>query len=283
MKWLINLLLSYHRVLVFVVLEIICFRILISGNSYHRASFTEFSHAVAALLHSWEESVEDYFSLESQVLELQAEVDRLVLQKVMPSVPEEEALSLKSGNAVVDTAIGYQLLRAKVINNTTHFTRNYITLNKGRKDGVKEGAGVIASHGIVGIVKKVSENFSVVMSLLNQDTRISAVLHKEPFYGSVHWERGDVRTASLSDIPSYVSISEGDSIQTSGFSSIFPPGIHVGTIVSFSEQTDRNFHKILVRLSVDFNRLNYVYVIYNLTQEERVTLETQVHESQPVN
>ena len=81
--------------------------------------------------------------------------------------------------------------------------------------------------------------------------------------------------AVLNEIPFHVELSVGDTILTSGFSSIFPEGIEVGTIESFSLEQG-NFYDISVRLFTDFQRLFYVNVIRNYRQEEQLNLENQI-------
>ena len=132
---------------------------------------------------------------------------------------------------------------------------------------------VISSNGIVGIVKDVSGNFSSVLSVLHKDARISAMIKKNGYFGSLVWDGSDFKTGTLSDIPVHAKISEGDTIVTSRYSAIFPDGILIGTIVGFKINPGDNFYTIYVKFSTDFSNLSYVYVVNNLMKDEQSLLE----------
>jgi rod shape-determining protein MreC len=166
----------------------------------------------------------------------------------------------------------YTYTQARIINNSVNRQYNYITLNRGKNHGIRPEMAVISSQGIVGMVYSASGNFSTVISVLNRDFRLSAKIKKNNYFGSLSWDGNNPRTAILSEIPYHVNIQKGDTIVTSGYSTIFPEGILVGTVTSF-EVEESNFFRIEVELSVDFNQLNWVYVIRNLLEEEQNHLE----------
>ena len=68
------------------------------------------------------------------------------------------------------------IISAEVINNSVHKPNNYITIDKGRNDGVKKGMGVISSSGVVGIVKETSRHFSTILSILHSKSKVSVEL-----------------------------------------------------------------------------------------------------------
>jgi rod shape-determining protein MreC len=128
------------------------------------------------------------------------------------------------------------------------------------------------SMALVGIVTGVSNNFSTVISLLNTHLRISARLKKSNHFGSFYWEGQDYRVLTLDDIPQHVPVSYGDTVVTSGFSSIFPPDFPLGTIESFHSR-GANFHSIKVKLFTDFKQLHQVWVLENFRANELDSLE----------
>jgi len=164
----------------------------------------------------------------------------------------------------------YKFISAKVINSSTNKMQNYITLNKGKRDGVKVDMGVVSDLGVVGIVKTVSDKFSVVIPILNDKIRINSKFAKSNYSGPLQWNGFDYQYASLNDIARHVKFSLGDSLVTSGFTNTFPEGIPVGTIDNFNIKESDPYYTIRVKLAVDFRTLTYVKVIdYKNYHEQR--------------
>jgi len=167
----------------------------------------------------------------------------------------------------------YKYIVSKVIHNTVGKRNNYIMLDKGSNSGIQKDMAVITSNGIVGTVVNVSENFSWVMSLLNKHTRISGRITKNDQMGTIVWNGIDHQYGTLTDIPAHVKIVKGDTIVSSGYSYIFPAGIMIGTISDFRVEHGDHFYTIPFKYSVDFNALQYVYVVKNLMKVEQELLE----------
>ena len=133
--------------------------------------------------------------------------------------------------------------------------------------------GIIAAGGIVGVVIDVSESYAVGLSVLNRRWSISAKLKNTGYFGSLYWGGSNYREASLMEIPFHVNVEQGDSVVTSGYSSVFPEGIMIGTIQSFDKAEGENYYNIQVKLSTDFKSLSHVEVIRNLNRKEIEELE----------
>ena len=166
---------------------------------------------------------------------------------------------------------------ASVINNSVYKRNNYITLNKGAKYGIKEGMGVIIPNGIIGIIKSVSENYSLVISILHSQTKISVLLQKQQVPGILKWKGFDYKSANIHDVPEHVEINIGDTIYSSGYSTIFPKGLSIGTIKSFKKQSD-GYYTIMMRFFKDLNTLNYVYIVDSFANKEQRLLESSINE-----
>jgi rod shape-determining protein MreC len=140
--------------------------------------------------------------------------------------------------------------------------------------------GVISSSGVVGIVRKVSQDYSVVASLLNTDTRISASLARTNAFGSLTWGESnfDPKTGILRDIPNHIIVKRGDQVVTSGHSSKFPAGLPIGKVIKTGVKGGESFLDIEVGLYTDFATLQYVYVIRNVLGQEQETLEAEVRQ-----
>ena len=172
----------------------------------------------------------------------------------------------------------YRYTLARIVNNSVNKKHNFLTLNKGSLQGLRPEMAVVSDGSIIGVIKGVSKNYSTVISLLNLDLKISAKVKKNGYFGSLSWDGQGYQTAILSEIPLHADIQAGDTIITSGYSSIFPEGIQIGFIKDFEEKGG-SFYEIKVKLSTDFKSLNNVNVIGNLLQIEKIELEEQALEN----
>jgi rod shape-determining protein MreC len=177
----------------------------------------------------------------------------------------------------LDTTKGmrYSYTMAQVVNNSTSKQHNYITLNRGAAQGVRPEMGVVTSDGIVGVVLSTSRNYSLVLSMLNLNFKVSARLKRTGYFGSLSWDGKDARYMNLSDIPQQAKIKVGDSVETSNYSTIFPEGIYIGSVESYKVQGG-NFYQLRVRLQNDFKRLRYVHLITDFKKAEKQKLESTV-------
>ena len=166
----------------------------------------------------------------------------------------------------------YSYTDAQVIKNSYGKVKNYMMINKGYNQGVKMDMAVISPQGIVGVVVGCTQNFSTIMPVLHVDSRNSVKLKRTNSTGSLVWEGGDFRYATVLDIPTTYQLHKNDTIVTSGLSNDFPEGIAVGYIDEFESYQGSGFYKIKVRLATDFNTLNHVYVVDNHFKAEQDTL-----------
>ena len=150
---------------------------------------------------------------------------------------------------------------------------NYLTINKGSKDGIKKEMGVIDQKGIVGVVHNVSTNYSTVRSILHSESMISAGLTKTDYYGSLIWEGKNPTIVRLKDVPKHANIQVGDSVVTTAYSSIFPQGIPIGTVTEVIDKDELSFKELNVKLINDLSNSVYVYTIENKLKEEKLELE----------
>jgi rod shape-determining protein MreC len=140
--------------------------------------------------------------------------------------------------------------------------------------GLSVDMAVISGSNVAGVIVGCSENYSVVMSLLNINFRLSSRFKSNGYFGSLSWDGRDYRHAILSEIPQHVTFGIGDTIETTGFSATFPEGILVGTVSNF-EKTGGDFYRIEVSLFTDFKKLHFVNVVGNMRKKEQLELEKQ--------
>ena len=270
----------FRAFLVFVLLVVLCMYLIVRYNTYQGAAFFNSANKNVGQELEYPRCITDYFRLTS-VNNTLARENAELRRELMQYRVQEEADS----TAALDTTLyvasdtshiaPYALHAGRVINNSVRRMNNYLTLAIGSADGVEPGMGVISPDGVVGRVKTVSEHYATVTSVLHSQMLVSAKIKKDDTFGTIRWTGGDYRTAMLDYIPLHVHPEEGDTVVTSGFNTVFPEGIPVGTIASVEKEQDKSFYTIKVRLAVDFAQLSYVYVVENTTMYERENLEQQ--------
>lgn len=273
---LLQLLHSYRAFLLLLFIEIVCIWLLVRNNPYHSAAYFHTSNAFIGGIYQTRNNISQYFSLPRVNEELandNAQLRELLSQSQVPIIVDTRRDSLEHTKSVYEQ----EYLAAKVINNSTKLSHNYLTINKGSSNGVEAGMGVISANGIVGKVMSVSENFATVASLLNKDVFVSASLKRNNTFGSIRWDGSDVLKTKFMFVPKHIALEKGDTIVTSSYNSIFPENIQIGFIDDFSLGDD-GYYIIDINLSIDFSNLAYVYVIKNPTKEERLELESALRQ-----
>ena len=273
MKNLLQIIVRFHFTILFLIIELVCLLLIVNNNNYHKTVFLNSNNAISGGIYEKVTSFSGYIRLTEINDKLSSE--NTLLHNLLA---ENYKLSADSFFYYEDSLFKQQYVyrSAKIINNSINKQRNYITLDKGRNQGIKPEMGVITSNGAIGIIKSVSDNYSTVLSLLNSRLKISAKIKKNNHHGSLYWDGKDYRKARLTEIPSHVDINVGDTIITSSYSSVFPEGVLLGTADEILPTTGGNFREIIVLLSNDFNQLSYVNVIGDLLKKERIELETEV-------
>ncbi|WP_339870129.1 rod shape-determining protein MreC [uncultured Algoriphagus sp.] len=262
---------SLRSFLLFVLLEVLAISLIVSNNSPQGAAFFNSSNALTGSVLKTRSDVVDFFSLAEANDALLSENARLLEQlKSVNSIPDSAKIQLDS---LLEAQFDFK--GARIISNSLRFAQNHITLNKGSKDGVKPGMGVFNEQGVVGRVKTVNENFSVVISLLNTEMNLSSKIKSTGDFGTTKWDGKDSGKSKLLYIPRHVNASQGDTIVTNGYSAVFPEGILVGIIESVNQGADPNYLDIVINLSVDFSRAHYVYLVENTQLAELDTLTKQ--------
>ena len=278
MRNLLNFFLKYNYWFLFIFLEVISFALLFQFNNYQGSAFLTSSNRLIGSVYHMMNNVTGYFHLKSinddlvqKNVELELQVERF-----------REALVQLTGDSLgiermkQDALWGYDIHKAKVINNSLNHSDNYITLDKGEKDGIRSEMGVINGSGVVGIVYITSDHYSVVIPILNSKSNISCKIKRSDYFGFLQWEGGSSEYATVKDMPRHSLFTLGDTIVTSGHSAVFPGGIPIGVVEDMKDSHDGLSYLLKVKLFTDFGRLNDVRVIAHKGQEELQELEKQV-------
>lgn len=275
MRNLLNFLLKYNYWFLFILLEVICFVLLFRFNNYQQSVYFTSANVVTGKVYEVSGSVSFYFHLKSVNEDL---LDRnMLLEQQITNL--ENALRERQVDSVVVNSIrnldnkDYQIFKAHVIRNSLNQADNYITLDKGSSSGIRPEMGVVDGNGVVGIVYKTSPNYSLVISVLNSKSSISCKIVGSEYFGYLKWEHGDSRYAYLKDLPRHAEFNLGDTVVTSGYSTVFPAGVMVGTVDDMSDSNDGLSYLLKIKLATDFGKLSDVRVIARTGQMEQQELE----------
>jgi rod shape-determining protein MreC len=271
MRDLLRFLYRQRNNLLFALLMAISLSLVVKGNMHQRAQAISSSRATIGRIYGIRSGITEFAGL------------RQVNEDLNRALAEERAKaysassSTDSGGVVVDTvrALRYAFIPARVVNSTTHKERNYITLDRGGRDGVRPDMGVVGTLGIVGVVRDTSAHFALVTSVLNPHHAASAQLKGSQHFGQLKWDTGDPRTVALIDIDKHVIVREGDTVVTRGSEGVYPPGFPIGVIERVENDPSIPFHVITVRLSEDLTRSAQVQVVNDLMRAERDTLQAK--------
>jgi rod shape-determining protein MreC len=272
MRNLLNFLAKYNNLIIFLVLEGVAFFLLSTDNNYHNSRVVKGIRGMTSGFEKRVSNARSYFHLR--------EISQSVSRENSSLRTNIERLAHSQNQlffSVTDTIHQqqYTYSSAEVVNNSVNRQKNFFTINKGNHQGMSVDMAVTSGDCVAGVIVGCSNNYSVVMSLLNLDFRLSARLKSNGYFGSLSWNGKDYRHALLSEIPQHVTFGIGDTIETTGFSAIFPEGILVGTVSNF-ERTGGDFYQIEVALATDFKKLRFVSVIGNMRKEEQLELEKQI-------
>ncbi|KAA3439684.1 rod shape-determining protein MreC [Rufibacter hautae] len=279
--------------LVFLLLEGVSIYLLYRSNTYHSAAFYQSSNYYVGRVLEIQSQVADYFrlkevnqSLAQENAQLRAQLTQIQERKLNDSLgvvkdsvfvqvkaPDPKDSLQAPRDSLEELVFTYR--PARVTSNSVRGLNNHLALNVGSDAGIRPGMGVLTANGIVGRVKAVSKHYATVTSLLHSQTLISVKLKRNKSLGSIKWDTENPETASLHYIPLSEKIYKGDSVLTSGAGGIYPPGIMVGRVISVRKELDKSFYTIVVRLSVDFEKLSYVYVVENKRKPELDSLLVQ--------
>lgn len=250
--------------------------LLFNGNDYQQSIYLTSANKVSTSIYETVSGVNEYFNLKRINRELQSRIaslenDVLNLQEKLKYY--DTLLPDDSIGIINNHPIRFDYITATVVNNNINHPRNYFTINKGAEDGITPGMGVVDRNGIAGIVNVVGHRSARIISVLNISQHFSVKVKDSNCIGSLLWRTGNPEIAYVEEMPRHVKYHVGDTIVTSGYSTTFPEGIPVGTIISQIHATDDNFLTLKIHLSTDFKRLSTVRIIKDSFMQELDSLQ----------
>ena len=274
---------KHNHWFVFLVLEVVSMVLLFRYNSYQGSVWFSSANAVTGKVYEWDSAVESYFSLSgvnSQLTQRNAFLEQQIrmLDDSIARLTRSQETAVTRLSSMVPFQ-GCRLIPAKVVANMVNRYDNLITIDKGSADGVKRDMGVVCGMGVVGIVYLVSEHYSIVIPALNSHSNISCTIQRRGYFGYLRWRGGSSQLAYLEDVPRHAHFKLGDNVVTSGYSSVFPPGVMVGKVLHVFNSADGLSYRVQVKLSTDFARLRDVCLVDDSTLQERIELMRAAQDS----
>ena len=273
----IDRLLQHAHWVLFLILEVLSGWMLFRFNAYQGSVWFTQANAVAGKVLDYEAKLLQFIHLKDlnvqltqNILQLQQENDSI--RTLLAQLTQDSSYTQK---VQTELLADEKLIPAHVISNSIKQKDNYITLDKGSKDGIRTEMGVVSGTGIVGITYLVSRHYSMVLPILNTHSNISCRLRGTNYFGSLKWNGGSPLQAYMDDIPRHARCKIGDIVETSGFSSVFPAGIFVGKVIQIKNSKDGLSYRLEVQLSTDLAQIRDVCIISNSRQAELDSLQRQ--------
>ena len=268
----------FFNLLLFLAIEVYCFVLVARTNTLQGNDLVSSANFVSGNIYKKQNDVIYYFGLrrmnDSLIRENLALRNRLGqlqnLDTLKDSMVHRRIVVGDSSKHIIKFA-DYEYRTAQVINNSTGATDNYVTINRGYKDGIGKNMAVISGTGIVGRVEHVSAHFASILSILSTKQKVSAKL-KDGTTGYITWDEKDPEILQMTDVPQQVEVKKGDTVYTALFS-LFSPNIMIGTVVKTEPVKKNAMQLISLRSSTNFRNLQYVYVIENKMADEKKQLE----------
>ena len=279
---LIEFIKKHFHWLVFLILESVSMVMLFRFNDYQASVWLTSANDLAARVNQKYSDIMAYINLGDVNKDLT--MRNVMLQRQVSELRDALAY-MGADSAIIDekqrnALEGYDIIPATVTSNTITKANNYIVIDKGEADGVRSEMGVVGGGGIVGIVSLTGKHYSLVIPILNSKSSISCRIRGHNFFGYLSWNGGHPLVAYLNDVPRYARFKVGDYVETSGYSSVFPPGLFVGKILSIEDSRDGMSFSVKVNLATEFAKLRDVCVVSNRDKAEIDTLRIHAAEAE---
>ena len=251
--------------------------LLFSYNRFHKAKGLGVANEITGWVNKKYNFFEDFFTLRNENQRVHKMNDSLMnlLHSNFVQIDTTQKIVRDTVQQDSTKEIRRYLFRAaRVIYNTVNSEKNYLQLNQGAKQGIKDNMAVLSSGGsVVGVVVNVSSNFSQVMSLLHVQQKVNVSLKKGGDFGTLSWDGKDPGLLNLRGIPKTAEVHQGDTVLTSTYSFNFPPGYMVGTVAEITKDKSSNFYILKIKPGANFYNLQQVFVVENLQYAEQKQLD----------
>ncbi|MDE5841225.1 MAG: rod shape-determining protein MreC, partial [Muribaculaceae bacterium] len=242
--------------------------LLVKSSENHSSSYLSSANSIGGTLYRTTSDLSNYFNLVSVNQSLQESNARLENEVLNLRQQLSQYNVMAQDSSYQDQNKRFDYIGASVINNSTRHPRNHFTIDRGADDGIVAGMGVVDQIGVVGIIDVTGKRTARVISLLNQNQHFSVKVKGTPYVGSLTWRGDDPTVAYMEEVPRHAKFHIGDTVVTSGYSTTFPEGIDIGTIMGKTKTSDDTFLVLKIHLASDFKTLGTVRVIKDALKHE---------------
>lgn len=253
---------STYLVILFIVAEVIAISHYASSSSYSRAKILAVSNNFVGGAQSLIHNTTHLFDLSDENRNLTTHIAALEA-RLDNYERAERADSLSAVEQVVEFDDPDHLyIVARVVSNSINKRDNFLVLNKGIEQGVRENMAVVSPTGqMLGYIAGCSAKYSAALSALSSTFSTSGKLLHGEHFGSISWNGEDRYSLRLSDLSKYANINVGDTVVSTGFSQIFPADVMIGTVRSYSLNSMQTAYTASIELAADISATDYVLIV----------------------
>ena len=269
----------YFTFFAFLGFQVLALSFLFRYNKYHHAVGLGVASELTGWMNSKYANVDQYFHLKQESDRIHHVNDSLI------NLLKTNFLNSDTTTQFVQDSIPYDTLGhrrrylwrdAEVVNNSVNAEKNYIQINRGSKQGIRDNMAVLNSDlSLVGIVVNTSDNFSQVMSLLHVKNNVNAIMKRSGNAGTISWDGKSPLYLTMIGIPKSDSIARGDTVLTGTYSLSFPPLKMIGRVASVIKDNSSSFYILQIKTAANFQSLQHVFVVENLQAEEQEKLDKE--------
>jgi rod shape-determining protein MreC len=270
----------YSVFIIFLVMQIMALSMLFTDNRFHNTVMGMVTNEVAGNINKRVDKAEEFLSLSEQNQKLREQNAKLLSLLPSGTLLPDSAMEIVTDTFRLDSIKQYrqyQYLSAKVISNSVFLQQNYMVLHRGSNQGLQPNMAVVGMDGVIGTIVHVSENMSLVMSLLNRQSKVIATLKKGSGLGEISWDGKDPRYLVLTKIPKTVVVKKGDTVVSSPYSDKFPPGLPIGIVHEVEQDQETNTYILLVKTAVNFYNVQHAYAVKNKLEDEMEALKKKMN------
>ena len=276
MNNLLNFIVKHIPWFIFIIYLIISLVLLFNNNPYQQSVYLSSANGISSTVYKGYSGITSYFGLKDINEELQQrnaalEMEVVKLQKELQNLKQ----TVPDTTGMMTMVDQFDYVVAHVISNSISQPANYITIDRGSDDGIQPEMGVVDHNGVVGVVNVVGRHSARIISILNPNMKLSCKVRRMGNFGTLTWDSKDPNFAVLEGLPREGKYVKGDTIVTSGYSTMFPEGIMVGTVEGTLSKLSGSFVALKVRLSTNFSQLSTIRAIRNKMKVELKALETK--------
>lgn len=178
---------------------------------------------------------------------------------------KSEVERLREAVKLTETNKNYTYSGVNIIGYSGSALSDGYIVDKGSKDGIRKNMVVVTPKGLVGKVTKVSENYSIVQNILNENLAVAVMIQNSSNISGILQGISNGKTeenlTQIYNLPMDSDIKEGDVILTSGLGEIYPKEIPVGKVISVEEDKVKVMKNAVVEPFVDFDSLEELYIV----------------------